>query len=169
MIKKLKEANLLDFEMIFLSAVIIIGVIFLIINKLDFSVRDIYAETIPKSTITSTNTLGEIQGTIDNTVMFSSGGLIDTRYGIGVRPIYTTDQMVNYIMRKGNELISIFQVLAQPFCIIVFILGCGKALIEGLKGTAGSGLITMIASAIFYTLILYASNVINSLPNFIAN
>ena len=136
---------------------------------MNLSITDIHAETIQESTIESSNSLGEIQGTVESSVMLSSGGLINTRYGIGNTPVITTDQMVEWILRKGNELISILQVIAQPLCILVFIIGCAITLIGALKGSPRSGLITMGASAVIYACILYAPVLVSSLANFSAN
>lgn len=172
MIKKMRESKIIDFDIVVIvSAVIICLVMFIAIKikEMDFSIVDIYAETIQKETITSTNTLGEVEGTVESRVMLSSGGLIDTRYGIGVSPVITTDQMVEWGLRKGNELISILQIFAQPLCIVVFIFGCGKTLIGFFIGTAGKGLMPMGLSAIIYAAILYSPILVNSLVSFSAN
>jgi hypothetical protein len=171
MIKKMRESKMIDFDIVFFSAFIFVGIIFILFinGKFNFSITDIHAETIPKETITNSNTLGEISGTIESSVSFSNGGLINTTYGIGNTPVYTTVQITDYILGKGYELISILQVLAQPLCVIVFIIGCGKALIEAFNKTAGSGLLTMAFSGLAYAAILYASNIVNAFPSFAAS
>lgn len=80
-----------------------------------------------------------------------------------VVPTVTTDQMVSWILKKGNELISILQIFAQPFAIIIFIISCAICLIGSLsKGNmAGKGLIGMVASAILYAAALYAPLIVN--------
>ena len=80
-----------------------------------------------------------------------------------VVPTVTTDQMVSWILKKGNELISILQIFAQPFAIIIFIFSCAICLIGSLtKGNmAGKGLIGMVASAILYAAALYAPVIVN--------
>ena len=171
MIKKIRESKMIDFDIVFIVSAVLICLIMAVAVKakeIDFSITDIYAEAIPKNTITSSNTLGEVEGTIESSVTFSNGELINTTYGIGNnKPIYTTAQITDYILGKGNELISILQVIAQPLCIIVFIVGCGIALIGALSGAPEKGLIPMAAAAIIYTCILFASSIINVLPSFI--
>lgn len=88
-----------------------------------------------------------------------------------VVPVVTTDQMVEWILRKGNEIISILQIFAQPFAIIIFIVSCAICLIGSLtKGNmAGKGLIGMIASAILYAACLYAPLLVNSITGFLSS
>ena len=50
-----------------------------------------------------------------------------------VVPVVTTDQMVEWILKKGNEIISILQIFAQPFAIIIFIVSCAVCLIGALS------------------------------------
>ena len=71
--------------------------------------------------------------------------------------------MVEWILKKGNELIGILQILAQPFSIIIFIVSCGLCLIGTLtKGNmAGKGLMGMLVSAIMYACCLYAPLITN--------
>lgn len=88
-----------------------------------------------------------------------------------VVPVVTTDQMVEWILRKGNEIISILQIFAQPFAIIIFIISCAICLIGSLaKGNmAGKGLIGMVASAILYAACLYAPLLVNSITGFLSS
>ena len=88
-----------------------------------------------------------------------------------VVPVVTTDQMVEWILKKGNEIISILQIFAQPFAIIIFIVSCAICLIGTLtKGNmAGKGLIGMVASAILYAACLYAPLLVNSISGFMAS
>ena len=88
-----------------------------------------------------------------------------------VVPVVTTDQMVEWILKKGNEIISILQIFAQPFAIIIFIVSCAIALIGSLtKGNmAGKGLIDMVASAVLYAACLYAPVIVNSISSFMAS
>lgn len=88
-----------------------------------------------------------------------------------VVPVVTTDQMVEWILRKGNELISILQVFAQPFAIIIFIISAAICLIGSLaKGNmASKGLMGMIASALLYTAVLYAPLLVNTITGFMSS
>lgn len=88
-----------------------------------------------------------------------------------VVPTVTTDQMVAWILKKGNELISILQIFAQPFAIIIFIVSCAICLIGSLtKGNmAGKGLIGMVASAILYAAALYAPVLVNIIVGWAAS
>ncbi len=86
-----------------------------------------------------------------------------------VVPTVSTDQMVSWILKKGNEIISILQIFAQPFAIVIFIVSCAICLIGSLtKGNmAGKGLTGMIASAILYAAVLYAPMLVNTIVNFV--
>ena len=88
-----------------------------------------------------------------------------------VVPTVTTDQMVEWILKKGNEVISILQIFAQPFAIIIFIVSCAICLIGALtKGNMmGKGLIGMVAAAILYAAALYAPVLVNSISSFLAS
>lgn len=88
-----------------------------------------------------------------------------------VVPVVTTDQMVEWILRKGNELISILQVFAQPFAIIIFIISAAICLIGSLtKGNmASKGLMGMISSALLYTAVLYAPLLVNTFTGFMGS
>lgn len=88
-----------------------------------------------------------------------------------VVPVVTTDQMVEWILKKGNELISILQIFAQPFAIIIFIVSCAIALVGSLtKGNmAGKGMIGMVASAVLYACCLYAPIIVNSITSWVAS
>jgi hypothetical protein len=88
-----------------------------------------------------------------------------------VVPTVTTDQMVEWILKKGNEVISILQIFAQPFAIIIFIVSCAICLIGALtKGNMmGKGLIGMVAAAILYAAALYAPILVNSISSFLAS
>lgn len=88
-----------------------------------------------------------------------------------VVPVVTTDQMVEWILRKGNEIISILQVFAQPFAIIIFIISAAICLIGSLtKGNMTSkGLMGMISSALLYAAVLYAPLLVNVVSGFLAS
>lgn len=87
-----------------------------------------------------------------------------------VVPVVTTDQMVEWILKKGNEIISILQIFAQPLAIIWFIVSCAVCLFGTLtKGNlAGKGLFGMVGAAILYAACLYAPVLVNSLSSFLA-
>lgn len=123
-----------------------------------------------KSEITSSNTLLD-NGKIQNQITYNGESYIQT-YGIGVTPTtVTTEIMVEWILRKGNELISIMQVVARPFAIIIFIFSAGLALIGAI--TKGDmmirGLMGMGLSSVIYALVLCAPAIINILPNFFSS
>jgi hypothetical protein len=172
MIKMMREkSKMIDFDIVFFSAFIFIGVMFLLFlsGRLNFSMVDIHAETIPKESITSSSNLGEVEGTIESSVTFSDGGMINTTYGIGNTPVYTTLQITDYILGKGNELISILQTLAKPYFLVFLIIACGYTAIGFFIGTASKGLLAISVIAILYTAVLYASVIINILPSFCAS
>jgi hypothetical protein len=117
--------------------------------------------------------INRLNGSINTTGDYDEldmAGKIYSNYA-DVVPTVTTDQMVEWILRKGNEIISILQIFAQPFAIIIFIVSCAIALIGSLtKGNmAGKGLIGMVASAILYAACLYAPVIVNSISNFMAS
>lgn len=110
-----------------------------------------------------------VDGAVQNTITFPTGQRNVYQYGNTVVPMFTTIQMTDWILRKGNELISIFQDLAFPFCVITFIIATGMTLLGCLSGKAGQGLFGMSASAIGYAAILYAPMLVNVVVCFISN
>ena len=80
---------------------------------------------------------------------------------------YTTEQMTSWILNKGNELISILQTLAFPFCCITFIVAVCLTLIGSLKGEAEKGLKAMATSIFGYAAILYAPMLVNIVVVFV--
>lgn len=120
------------------------------------------------SNLTSQNELTST-GQIKSTITYANGKEYQQIYGIAVNPISTTVEMSDWILRKGDELISILQTIAQPFCLLFFIVGCFMCLIGTVTKRAGAGLTTMISSALIYAAILYASVFVNIGVNFIAS
>ena len=122
-----------------------------------------------KSGITSVSELTEF-GRVSNTITYSNQDQYTHIYGIKANPIITTDQIVDYILRKGNELISIFQTFAQPFCIIFFIFGCGCMLIGSITKSSltSKGITGTLLSVIVYALILYSPILVNTLVSYLA-
>ncbi len=92
---------------------------------------------------------------------------IPKMYGNQVNAYYTTEQMTSWILNKGNELISILQTLAFPFCCITFIVAVCLTLIGSLKGEAEKGLKAMATSIFGYAAILYAPMLVNIVVVFV--
>ena len=122
-----------------------------------------------QSGITSVSELTEF-GRVSNTITYSNQDQYTHIYGIKANPIITTDQIVDYGLRKGNELISILQTLAQPLCIIFFIIGCGCMLVGTITKSSliSIGITGTLLSVIVYALILYSPMLVNILVSYLA-
>ena len=120
-----------------------------------------------QSGITSVSELTEF-GRVSNTITYSNQDQYTHIYGIKANPIITTDQIVDYGLRKGNELISILQTLAQPLCIIFFIIGCGCVLAGSITSTSVmlKGVMGMTTSSVIYAMILYSPLLVNTVVSY---
>lgn len=87
-----------------------------------------------------------------------------------ISPVITLDQIIEWILKKGNETISILQLIAQPIAIIFFIISAAVCLFGTLtKGNlTGKGFMGMIFSGLLYAACLYAPVLVNSFTSFLA-
>lgn len=83
--------------------------------------------------------------------------IINTSY-LDTIPEVTIDDYINWVNRKGFEVIRFLQVVAQPIIIIVFIISAFMVLFGsiGRGDLSGKGMWGMVVSAIVHALILYA-------------
>ncbi|WP_425449513.1 hypothetical protein [Dethiothermospora halolimnae] len=81
------------------------------------------------------------------------------------------DKATSYITRKQGEAIWALQVLAQPICIIVFLINAYITLIGGIGShkMKWSGFTGMILSIVVYTIILYVQTIFQISVNFIGS
>lgn len=148
------------------ASIIAFMIVLVIIVKVP-SVETVHATGTQEGTYKSESIL--VQGQVQNTITKPTGESYVVCYGNTVTPIFTTTQMTDWILRKGNELIAIFQDIAFPFCVITFILATFITIFGLLTGNAGQGLIGMSASAIGYAAILYAPMLVNVVVCFVSN
>lgn len=149
-----------------ITVLLIFIIIFMVIIKVP-ETKDVVAQGLPEGAIESENVL--VDGAVINTITFSTTGQRNVyQYGITVAPIITTEQMVDWSLKKSNELIAILQELAFPFCVITFILATFITLIGCLAKRAGQGIIGMSASLLGYAAILYAPMIVNVVVYFVS-
>lgn len=153
-----------EIELIITSILIIVLSIMVIATIPE--TKSVNADGLPEGAIQSENVL--VQGAIQNTITYANGKTYSVMYGNQVTPIITTVQMTDWVLRKSNELISILQELAFPFCVITFIIATAITLLGCLTGNAGKGLMGMSASAIGYAAILYAPTLVNVVVYFVS-
>ena len=79
-------------------------------------------------------------------------------------PNVSIDDGINWVNRKGFEIIRFFQVIVQPLAIIVFIISALFTLFGsiGRGDLAGRGMWGMVISAIVYAVVLYAPVILQS-------
>lgn len=166
MFEKLKQH---ETGIIIASLIVLVVIIFLFIGTSE--TIDVSAEGAPsvttEGTIHSENIL--VDGAVRNTITYANGKTYSVMYGSAVTPMFTTVQMTDWILHKSNELISIFQELAFPFCAITFILATFITLFGCLSGQAGQGILGMSASVLGYAAILYAPSLVNLVVIFVSN
>ena len=165
MINKLKSVNK-NYPLASRFILIIVLVVLCIVTP-NLINKTVHAED-NISNLTSQNELTST-GQIKSTITYANGKHYQQIYGIAAAPLTTTEEMTDWILRKGNEMIAILQTLAEPVCLVFFIIGCFLCLIGTLTKRAGQGLITMISSAFLYAAILYSPLLVNSIPSFIAS
>lgn len=86
-------------------------------------------------------------------------------------PMVTIDEAEEWSERKGFEIVGFLQSIAEPFTVIIFIVG-GFLFIVGTLGKsslAAKGLITMAFAGIGYASILYAPDLLSSFLYWIRN
>lgn len=149
-----------------ITSILIFIAILLIVVKVP-STEEVSAEGISEGAIQSESIL--VNGAVQNTITYANGETYSVMYGNQVTPIVTTTQMTDWVLRKGNELICIFQELAFPFCAITFIIATFITLFGCLTGKAGQGLLGMSASVLGYAAILYAPTLVNVVVYFVSN
>jgi len=84
-------------------------------------------------------------------------------------PEVTIDDAVNWVERKGSEIVMFLQKFAQPFTIIMFIINAIFALVGilGNKRDFGKGLTGMFICLITYSVILYAPEIMDAWLNWV--
>lgn len=77
---------------------------------------------------------------------------------IDVMPKVSTNDMINWVMTKGNEIIYFLQIIIQPITTIFFIINALLCLVGsiGRGDMVGKGVWGMIICAIVYAAVLYA-------------
>lgn len=107
---------------------------------------------VPITGVYATNGTQGTQGK-DNGVFLESKSISDP--GL---PSASSDQIAGYAERKGFEVVNILQRFAEPFMVIIFIIGAFMFLVGlATKGpSARAGLMMMIFSCICYVAIKYA-------------
>lgn len=86
-------------------------------------------------------------------------------------PVVTIDEAEEWSERKGFEIVGLLQKIAEPFTVIIFIVG-GFFFIVGTLGKssmAAKGLITMAFAGIGYACIIYAPDLLSSFLYWVRN
>ena len=88
-----------------------------------------------------------------------------------VIPKVDTDDILQWILEKGYQIIHLLQVVAQPFSIIVFIISAFLALAGsvGRGDLAGRGMWGMIMSTIVYAVVLFAPVIMQTFVGWISS
>lgn len=141
------------------------------------SATDGTLETTPGGDIAGT--LSPIDGTHSSDVTIPGrDSLIDNdestkiRDGyIDVMPVVTTDDILQWAVTKGNEIIYLLQVICQPFAIIIFIIAAFMTLVGAVgKGDlVGKGVFSMIIACVVYAVALYAPIILQTFVGWIAS
>lgn len=108
------------------------------------------------------------KGQVQSTIKYANGKTYQVCYGNQVNPMFTTIQMTDWVLRKGNQTICILQELAYPFCVITFIIASFMTLLGCITKNAGQGLVGMSMSGICYALILYAPTIVNLVVTYVS-
>lgn len=90
---------------------------------------------------------------------------------IDVMPVVTTDDVLQWAVTKGNEIIYLLQVICQPFAIIIFIIAAFITLVGAIgKGDlVGKGIFSMIISCVVYAAALYAPVILQTFVGWVAS
>lgn len=90
---------------------------------------------------------------------------------IDVMPNVTTDDVVQWAVTKGNEIIYLLQVICQPFAIIIFIISAFITLVGAIgKGDlVGKGIFAMIIACVVYAAALYAPVILQTFVGWVAS
>ena len=90
---------------------------------------------------------------------------------IDVMPVVTTDDLLQWAITKGNEIIYLLQVICQPFSIIIFIIASFITLIGAIgKGDlVGKGIFSMIIACVVYAAALYAPVILQTFVGWVAS
>ena len=88
-----------------------------------------------------------------------------------VIPMVETDDILQWILEKGYQIIHLLQVVVQPFSIIIFIVGAFLALIGsiGRGDLSGKGMWAMIISTIVYAVVLFAPVIMQTFVGWISS
>lgn len=86
-------------------------------------------------------------------------------------PTVTSSDILNWATTKGNEVIYILQVIAQPFAIVIFIIAAFMTLIGcvGKSDMIGKGVLGMCLSLVVYAAILYAPVLLQAFSGWVAS
>ena len=127
---------------------------------------------------TTSETLSPTDEVIDSNITIPGrDSLIDTseaakiRDGyIDVMPVVTTNDIVDWAVRKGNEIIYLLQIICQPFAIIIFIIAAFKALIGvvGKSDLIGKGLFGMVIACVGYAGAVYPPIILQTFVGWVA-
>lgn len=90
---------------------------------------------------------------------------------IDVMPVVTTDDILQWAVTKGNEIIYLLQVICQPFAIIIFIIAAFITLVGAIgKGDlVGKGVFSMIIACVVYAAALYAPVILQTFVGWVAS
>ncbi len=86
-------------------------------------------------------------------------------------PMVETDDILQWILEKGYQIIHLLQVVVQPFSIIIFIIGAFLSLIGsiGRGDLSGKGMWAMIISTIVYAVVLFAPVIMQTFVGWISS
>lgn len=86
-------------------------------------------------------------------------------------PMVETDDILQWILEKGYQIIHLLQVVVQPFSIIIFIIGAFLALIGsiGRGDLSGKGMWAMIISTIVYAVVLFAPVIMQTFVGWVSS
>jgi hypothetical protein len=90
---------------------------------------------------------------------------------VDVMPKVSTNDLINWTLTKGNEIIYYLQICVQPFTTIFFIINALMCLVGsiGRGDMVGKGMWGMILSAIVYAAVLYAPVILQTFVGWVGN
>ena len=85
-------------------------------------------------------------------------------------PNTTTEQIINWLTQKGNEIIYIMQVICQPVVLIVFIVAAFMTLVGGLvkSDAISKGIWAMVICCLCYAAVLYAPIIVQAVISWVS-
>ena len=119
-----------------------------------------FATEVDTETVPPIDTTENANGQTNNTEENNSYNPETGEYDTGV-PDVTLDEFEEKVEGKFYKLIKLMQTAGKPFCIIIFIIGALVAIVGALgRGGAWKGLLVMGLSALAYTAIMYAPEIV---------